>query len=438
MGNPPTPTYTGIDFNNSSGIMLSNTITGSNYGIYCESYSSPWSGAQGQKGANVITNNLRGVVAYNNSMPSLGYGYLNPKTGYVYEGTCNSIYNNTQYNVQSSSYSSVTAEYDWWGQYPPDATKFLKDGTSTIDYNNALTSSDNCPIGLTPVAQQVNLSNSPVNGTEQSPTDPTTLFKLAIGARMSGDYNSAASIYRTLLKDTTVAADKQRALVLLYNVFQESGDSTIVGDLLSYSKSSGQLGEIAEELLAYAYAATKQIFKAEFVANDLIARYGGTDVEKRALILLASLRAFDPSASQISSAALNELETKFGSSVDAGLIAALTTQSDASSNGSVSQNMKGIISNDTLSTKPGKFEIENYPNPFNPSTVISYQLPVNTFVMLKVYDALGREVKALVNEDEPAGYHNIVFDGSSLPSGLYFYRLTAGKYTSVKKLMLVK
>ena len=240
------------------------------------------------------------------------------------------------------------------------------------------------------------------------------------------------------LKDTTVAADKQRALVLLYNVFQESGDSTIVGDLLSYSKSSGQLGEIAEELLAYAYAATKQIFKAEFVANDLIARYGGTDVEKRALILLASLRAFDPSASQISSAALNELETKFGSSVDAGLIAALTTQSDASSNGSVSQNMKGIISNDTLSTKPGKFEIENYPNPFNPSTVISYQLPVNTFVMLKVYDALGREVKALVNEDEPAGYHNIVFDGSSLPSGLYFYRLTAGKYTSVKKLMLVK
>ena len=97
--------------------------------------------------------------------------------------------------------------------------------------------------------------------------------------------------------------------------------------------------------------------------------------------------------------------------------------------------------NQTVNSVPLPMEYDlsqNYPNPFNPSTVISYQLPVNTFVMLKVYDALGREVKTLVNEDEPAGYNNIVFDGSSLPSGLYFYRLTAGKYTSVKKLMLVK
>ncbi|RJP72250.1 MAG: T9SS C-terminal target domain-containing protein [Ignavibacteriales bacterium] len=81
---------------------------------------------------------------------------------------------------------------------------------------------------------------------------------------------------------------------------------------------------------------------------------------------------------------------------------------------------------------------QNYPNPFNPVTVINYQLPANSYVTLKVFDLLGKEVTTLVNGNMDAGNHNVNFNASSLSAGTYFYKLKAGDYTSVKKLMVVK
>jgi photosystem II stability/assembly factor-like uncharacterized protein len=81
---------------------------------------------------------------------------------------------------------------------------------------------------------------------------------------------------------------------------------------------------------------------------------------------------------------------------------------------------------------------QNYPNPFNPGTKIEYGLPERAYVTLKVYDVLGREVATLVDKEVNAGYHQVTFDGSKLSSGLYFYRLSAGKYTATKRLMLLK
>ena len=81
---------------------------------------------------------------------------------------------------------------------------------------------------------------------------------------------------------------------------------------------------------------------------------------------------------------------------------------------------------------------QNFPNPFNPVTTIQYQLPVDTKVTLKVYDILGAEVTTLVNEIQQAGYKEVRFDASTISSGAYVYNLTAGNYTSVKKMMVVK
>lgn len=82
--------------------------------------------------------------------------------------------------------------------------------------------------------------------------------------------------------------------------------------------------------------------------------------------------------------------------------------------------------------------LQNYPNPFNPNTTISYQIPQSRFVTLKVYDMLGREVAALVNEEKPTGNYEVEFDGSNLTSGIYLYKIQAGSYSSVKKMILLK
>ncbi len=88
---------------------------------------------------------------------------------------------------------------------------------------------------------------------------------------------------------------------------------------------------------------------------------------------------------------------------------------------------------------PKKFSIsQNYPNPFNPVTTIQFRVPSLKFVKIVVYDILGREVKVLVNEIKSAGKHSVTFDASSLSSGVYFYKMTAGEFTNVKRMVLVK
>ncbi|GEM_PF-6286198 len=82
--------------------------------------------------------------------------------------------------------------------------------------------------------------------------------------------------------------------------------------------------------------------------------------------------------------------------------------------------------------------LQNYPNPFNPVTTIRYELPKASNVSLKVYNILGQEVAVLVNEEKPAGFYAVRFDGQNLGTGVYFYRLQTGPYTSTKKLLLIK
>jgi len=81
---------------------------------------------------------------------------------------------------------------------------------------------------------------------------------------------------------------------------------------------------------------------------------------------------------------------------------------------------------------------QNYPTPFNPKTIISYSLPKNSFVTLKVYDILGKEVAVLVNGEQLAGNYSVDFDGNSLTSGTYVYRLNAGGQIATKKMILMK
>ncbi len=88
---------------------------------------------------------------------------------------------------------------------------------------------------------------------------------------------------------------------------------------------------------------------------------------------------------------------------------------------------------------PSKFNlVQNFPNPFNPSTTIRFDVPVSENVNLVVYDELGRQISVLVNEKMNPGSYKIDFEGTNLTSGVYFYKLTAGNYTDTRKMILSK
>jgi hypothetical protein len=98
----------------------------------------------------------------------------------------------------------------------------------------------------------------------------------------------------------------------------------------------------------------------------------------------------------------------------------------------------------TVSVEPGEMAVndfkleQNYPNPFNPTTIISWQSPAGSWQTVKVFDILGNEIASLVDGFKPAGKYEIEFDGTELPSGIYFYQIKAGEYINTKKMLLLK
>jgi hypothetical protein len=88
---------------------------------------------------------------------------------------------------------------------------------------------------------------------------------------------------------------------------------------------------------------------------------------------------------------------------------------------------------------PDEFALmQNYPNPFNPTSAIRYSIPEASFATIKVYDMLGNEVATLINEEQPAGNYEVDFNAAGLSSGMYLYRLQAGNFVEVKKMILMK
>lgn len=97
------------------------------------------------------------------------------------------------------------------------------------------------------------------------------------------------------------------------------------------------------------------------------------------------------------------------------------------------------VSRETVAQIPGAYRLEqNYPNPFNPTTTISYELPRESFITLKVYNLVGQEIVTLVNKKQPTGRYSILFDASNFPNGVYMYQMQADGFVDTKKLILIK
>ena len=93
---------------------------------------------------------------------------------------------------------------------------------------------------------------------------------------------------------------------------------------------------------------------------------------------------------------------------------------------------------DSPSLAPALVALQSYPNPFNPSTTIKYEIPEKSIVIIKVYNLLGNEIATLINEEKNSGKHEIEFNATDLPSGTYFYQLQVSEFVETKKMILMK
>jgi len=92
-----------------------------------------------------------------------------------------------------------------------------------------------------------------------------------------------------------------------------------------------------------------------------------------------------------------------------------------------------------VSRKANNYKLADaFPNPFNPSTIIRYEIPVSTNVKLEIFDCAGRELEVLVDENQAIGQHQVEWNAAAYPSGVYFYRLQTNNYMETKKLLLLK
>jgi len=143
--------------------------------------------------------------------------------------------------------------------------------------------------------------------------------------------------------------------------------------------------------------------------------------------------------------AVKELIQKYGSSLDAGIVAAY----GISMNNNLPRGSEKLTipEKEKINADSSKFYLSNYPNPFNPTTQIKYEIPEEGIVTLKVYDVLGREVAVLVNKKQYAGRYAVTFSAtngdSQMASGVYIYRLTvnsgkANNFTMSKKMILMR
>jgi hypothetical protein len=169
--------------------------------------------------------------------------------------------------------------------------------------------------------------------------------------------------------------------------------------------------------------------------EDVINKYKGQSVIELALFDKFVFYHFEKQDSTSSLAISKELDALFPLSV--GAIEAHRILGDKEYYKMNATNEKALQKTTNL-TPTDYALVGNYPNPFNPTTIINYQLPKGGLVMLKVYDILGREVTSLVNEVQQAGNYSIPFDASKLSSGIYIYTIHANDFVQSKKMNLVK
>lgn len=456
----------GINCYYSSPHIVSNEIYSNGNGIFCLG-SSPWiyRGTEGYINNSKINYNTVGIYLVNNSPAKVrspnGTGYnavYSNQIGLYADYMCNALvqgndfWYNSSYHIRASNSVVVIAEggTNWWGQYPANPNHFLATNGATIYYAPGRTG----PWTSIPYSK---ISGTPVEYVEQDYYPPSIeRFSFnpqileAIKLHLEGKYDEAIAIYAQEFEKDKGNLEKGKFLLSqIAECYREAEDENI--EIKSGEKNFiDYLGnEVRTGLSVYndLYATTLELENLFLVTDRkydkaiqnleaLKTRFEKNDYTlKNALFNLGYIYTELLKDVVKGKEAFAELKEKYPDDFLTYNAMFIMGEIDSIPAPTFFLPKEDLVKEEI----PDKFDLlDNYPNPFNPVTIINYSLPVGERVVIKIFDILGREVTQLVNEDKPAGTYSISFDASSLSSGIYFYSITAGKFNQVKKMVLAK
>jgi parallel beta-helix repeat protein len=418
----------GIYIYHSNPYIEENTISSNtNMGIYSNYYSNPLFGdtQSPYDGRNTITGHAYGLYTTD---------HCNVNAGSSDMANNNMIYSNT-YNSYTSGTSTVYAQNNWWGQNPPNVSKFYTFSNSYFYYSPYLTaipywaSSASAVLSSTPASLSVDI-------------DP--LFN-AQTLKIEKQYDRAVESYKKVVSSSKIAGLSEIALTEIGNIYSINSDQSLLAYLEQFTSDKYLNNEIhptALEILANIYAKQKNEEKAIELNDKLMNEYKATLHHKNGLLNKFFIY-YDQQKYELAKPILQKLQGEYSDYQEVFTASALLKLVDDDVRLIAPKNMNTAESQDKLASVDNEIPTEyalnqNYPNPFNPSTMINYDLPEDSRVTLKVYDILGREITTLVNEYKQAGRYNVTFNASHLATGIYIYELRANDYVSVKKMSFVK
>lgn len=418
---------------NSNPSLFNNSIkSNNNNGYYAYYYSSPEFGPTSGSayGHNVVSGNgANGIYANYHSDPFLGAG----APWSTRAGGINTIENNTSYNVKAISTSDVWARYNWWGSSPPPASKFYSDATSNIQTEFYLSSA---------LASGSSLGKTTGIPSTLAPLDTNSAVSLYDWGKelwLTDQLNESIGLYKILIRKFPNNPKARLGVVKISYLYRKTGKkglSDYLSTIIDKGKDENLVG-VTLDLLAYTYMNERNFDSAIQTTEHIVTRSPDTGSEYIALFNLFNIYRNELNDDFRAGEILSDLKEKYP---DYELT--LFAQSEMGEDVDWSLAKRAVpenISRLGSISIPTEYRLgENYPNPFNPVTQIDFVVLEDGFTRLVIYDLRGREVVRLIERDYSAGYHSVKWDGSSVASGLYFYRLQSGKLVQTKKMMLLK
>ncbi len=448
----------GIRLQNSSPYISNcNILENADAGVYCHPYSSPrFYPDEGvmpaPPGNNVIANNQSGIRATYYSSPFLGswdkeFGSI---AGY------NSIYGSGEeyYHVYANNNCDIDAQFNWWGQYPPDEELFYANENSTINYSNALDYDPNEGMIAKSLGGFLGNSNPQPLYSGRSGNGPDSLLRLARKYRYRQRPNLAIDVYKRLINNYPNSLVARWALIEILWAFKEARLDSSANFLqrIKATHSNIKMKRIAYDLLSGVFLEQGNVSAAISNAQEILTLYPNTSSEKFALFDLFNIFLNLQKDSTAAQNMLTVLEQKYPKDELTRAAQYQFRESGKRTLGLTAGNLPEAIletspgesKSNTTDQVPEQFSLQqNYPNPFNPTTNIRFGMSELGFVELKIYDLTGRLVRTLISEIKEPGMYKVQWDGmddkgNQAASGIYIYRMKTKEFIASRKLILLR